>query len=103
MPRLTLAILILTVVALGSVSAQERSWASAPDGKARWNACYKETRLIYRTRSLSLSDYRSEIKESRKAHMQFCMTRANPPAPVIVATPLGQHPESALASWASSP
>ncbi|UVF17953.1 hypothetical protein HPT29_015665 [Microvirga terrae] len=97
------AILACTILASGSVSAQERRWAPSPEGKARWAACYKETRLIFRTRNLSLPDYRAEIKDARKAHMQLCMTRATPPAPVNVATPLGQNPASALASWASSP
>ncbi|QRM27908.1 hypothetical protein [Microvirga sp. VF16] len=103
MRHLTLGILAVAALTSGGVSAQEHRWASAPEGKARWNACYKETRLIYRTRNLSLDDYRHEIKEARKAHMQVCMTRANPPAPVNVATPLDQNPESALVSWASSP
>ena len=103
MRHLTLGILTVAVLSSGSVSAQEHRWASAPEGKARWNACYKETRLIYRTRNLSLDDYRNEIKDARKAHMQVCMTRANPPAPVNVATPLDKNPESSLVSWASSP
>jgi hypothetical protein len=103
MRHITLGILALTVLTSGSASAQEQSWASSPEGKARWNACYRETRLIYRTRNLSLADYRAEIKDARKAHMQICMTRANPPAPVNVATPLDRNPESSLVSWAGSP
>jgi hypothetical protein len=103
MRHLTLSILAFAALTSGSVSAQERGWASTPEGKARWNACYKETRLIYRTRNLSLQDYRDEIKDARKAHMQVCMTRANPPAPVNMATPADKNPESSLVSWASSP
>jgi hypothetical protein len=90
-------------LASGSVSAQECRLASAPDGEAKWSACDKETWLIYRTRNLSLADCRAEIKDPRMAPMRVCMTRANPSAPVNVATLLGQNPESAIASSAGSP
>ena len=103
MHHLTLGILVAAALTSGSVSAQERGWASNPEGKARWNSCYKETRLIYRTRNLSLPDYRAEIKDARKEHMHTCMTRANPPAAVKMATPVDKNPESSLVSWASSP
>jgi hypothetical protein len=81
--------LAFSALASGSVSAQEFRLASAPDGEARWRACDKETGLIYRTRNLSLADYRAAIKDPRKAPMRICMTRANPSAPVNVATLLG--------------
>ena len=99
----TLSVLAAAALMSGNVVAQERGWASTPEGQARWNACYKETRQIHRTRSLSLPDYREAIKDARRTHMQICMTRATPPAPVVVAVPAGQNPKSALVSWASSP
>ena len=77
--------------------------ASAPDGEARWSACDKETGLIYRAGNLPLADYRAEIKDARKAPMRAVMTRADPPSPVNVATPLGRNRESAIASSAGSP
>jgi len=82
--------------------AQPGSWASTPEGKARWDACYKETRLIHRTRNLSSLDYRQIIKVARKEYMRDCMTRAQPPAPVQVAVPTDKQPETALAGWASN-
>jgi hypothetical protein len=99
----TLSILAAAALISGDVLAQEQGWASSPEGKTRWNACYKETRQIHRTRNLSLPDYRQAIKDARRAHMQICMTRAAPPASIVVAVPTGQNPESALVSWASSP
>jgi hypothetical protein len=100
---LNLGLLAAAVLVSGSVSAQERGWASTPEGKARWNACYKETRLIYRTRNMSLADYRAEIKDARKGHMRICMTRVTPPAAIVVAVPTDKSPETALVSWAGSP
>ena len=82
--------------------AQEGGWASTPEGKARWDACYKETRLIHRTRNRSSQDYREIIKVARQEHMRECMTRARPPAPVQVAVPTDKHPETALSGWASN-
>lgn len=82
--------------------AQEGGWASTPEGKARWDACYKETRLIHRTRNRSSQDYRQIIKVARRDHMRDCMTRAEPPAPVRVAVPTDKYPETALSGWASN-
>jgi hypothetical protein len=82
--------------------AQEGGWASTPEGKARWDACYKETRLIHRTRNRSSLDYREIIKVARQDHMRECMTRTRPPASVRVAVPTDRHPETALSSWASN-
>jgi hypothetical protein len=98
----SLAIGILAVAASISadVTAQEGGWVK---GSERWNSCYKETRLMYRTRNMSLSDFRAMIKTARRSHMRECMTRARPPAPVTVATPLGNHPETGLVSWAGPP
>ncbi len=83
--------------------AQEQGWASSPEGKARWDACYKETRLILRTRNMSTTDYREIIKDARRSHMRDCMTRATPPAAVRIAVPTDRNPASALVSWAGSP
>jgi hypothetical protein len=95
---------VFTAVTLISMnaSAQEGGWASTPEGKARWDACYKETRLIHRTRNRSSQDYREIIKVARQEHMRDCMTRARPPAPVRVAVPTDKHPETALSGWASN-
>jgi hypothetical protein len=82
--------------------AQPGKWASTPEGKARWDACYKETRLIHRTRNMSTLEFKQTIKGARREHMQVCMTRAQPPAPVRVAVPTDKHPETALSGWASN-
>lgn len=100
---LFLSIFAATAVFSVSANAQEGGWASTPEGKARWNSCYKETRLILRTRNRSSEDFREMIKDARKDHMRVCMARAMPPAPVRVAVPTGNNPESALVSWAGSP
>ena|SRR5690349_6978442 len=96
--------LVFAAAALVSVSAsaQQGGWTSTPEGKARWDACYKETRLIYRTRNMSSLDYRQIIKDARQGHMRDCMTRAMPPAPVQVAVPTDRFPETALSGWASN-
>jgi hypothetical protein len=100
---LSLSIVAVTALFTVSAAAQESGWASTPEGKARWNACYKETRLIHRTRNMSTLDFRAMIKDARKDHMRVCMARATPPAPVRVAVPTNNNPESALVSWAGSP
>ena len=95
---------VFTVATLISANAfaQPGNWASTPEGKARWDACYKETRLIHRTRNLTSLDYREIIKEARRDHMRVCMTRARPPAPIQVAVPTDRFPETALSGWASN-
>jgi hypothetical protein len=100
-----LSLTVFTFTALFSldVSAEPGNWASTPEGKARWDACYRETRLNYKTYSLSLADYRQAIKAARQSHMRVCMTRASPPAPVQVAVPTDRNPETAIASWARNP
>jgi len=100
---LTLFVFAAVAFASGDAAAQERGWASTPEGKARWDACYKETRLIHRTRNLSTNDFRRIVKDARQTHMRVCMTRATPPAAVKIAVPTDQNPESALVSWAGSP
>ena len=89
------------VVSTGAL-AQPGGWASTPEGKARWDACYKETRLIHRTRNMSTLEFKETVKDARREHMQVCMTRAQPPAPVRVAVPTDRNPETALAGWASN-
>ena len=103
MRLLSLTVFTLAAFVSANASAEPGQWASTPEGKARWNACYRETRLNYKTYNLSLADYRQAIKAARQTHMRECMTRANPPAPVQVAVPAGQNPETALVSWAKNP
>jgi|GEM_PF-5267735 len=98
----TLFVFAAATIISTSALAQEGGWASTPEGKARWDACYKETRLIHRTRNRSPLDYREIIKEARRDHMRVCMTRAQPPAPVRVAVPTDRFPETALSGWASN-
>ena len=98
----TLFVFAAATIISTSALAQEGGWASTPEGKARWDACYKETRLIHRTRNRSSLDYRQIIKVARQEHMRECMARARPPAPVQIAVPTDKYPETALASWASN-
>ena len=100
---LSFCVFAIAVITAANASAQERGWASTPEGKARWDACYKETRLILRTRNMSTNEYRQIIKDARRSHMRSCMVRAAPPAAVKVAVPTDKHPASALVSWAGSP
>jgi hypothetical protein len=99
---LTFCVFAAATLISGNASAQPGAWASTPEGKARWDACYKETRLMHRTRNMSSLDFRRIIKEARRDHMRVCMARAKPPAPVRVAVPTDKHPETALAGWASN-
>jgi hypothetical protein len=103
MRLLSLTVFTLAALVSADVSAEPGQWAFTPEGKARWDACYRETRLNYKTYSLSLADYRQTIKAARRSHMQECMARANPPAPVQVAVPTDRNPETALVSWARNP
>jgi hypothetical protein len=99
MRLLSLTVLTLAALASADVSAEPGQWASTPEGKARWDACYRETRLNYKTYSLSLADY----KTARRSHMRVCMARANPPAPAWLGVPTDRNPETALVSWARNP
>lgn len=103
MRLLSLTVFTFTALVSLDASSEPGKWASTPEGKARWDACYRETRLNYKTYSLSLADYRQSIKAARQAHMRICMTRANPPAPVQIAVPTDRNPETALVSWARNP
>ena len=98
----TLCVFVAATLISTNAYAQEGGWASTPEGKARWDACYKETRLIHRTRNKSSQDYRQIIKVARRDHMRDCMTRTAPPAPVQVAVPTDRYPETALSGWASN-
>jgi hypothetical protein len=103
MRLLSLTVFTFTALVSLDVSAEPGNWASTPEGKARWDACYRETRLNYKTYSLSLADYRQAIKAARQSHMRLCMTRASPPAPVQLAVPTNRNPETAIVSWARNP
>jgi hypothetical protein len=103
MRLLSLAVFTFTAPVSLDASAEPGNWASTPEGKSRWDACYKETRLNYKTYSLSLADYRQAIEAARQSHIRVCMTRATPPAPVQLAVPTDRHPETALVSWARNP
>lgn len=98
----TLCVFAAATLISANAFAQPGNWASTPEGKVRWDACYKETRLIHRTRNRSSLDYREIIKVARQDHMRECMTRDRPPAPVQVAVPTDKHPETALSGWASN-
>ncbi|WP_445502083.1 hypothetical protein [Microvirga sp. G4-2] len=101
----TLFILGFAGLASGDVSAQD--WTSLsvvePDRDARWNACYKETRLIYRTRNMSEQQYRVIIKDARRVHMRDCMVRAVPPRPLTTPDADKKKLPSSIAGWAANP
>ena len=103
MRLLSLAVFTVTALVSLGASSEPGNWASTPQGKARWDACYRETRLNYKTYNFSLADYRQSIKAARRSHMRECMTRATPPAPVQLAVPTDRNPETALSSWARNP
>ncbi|PVE24308.1 hypothetical protein DC522_11610 [Microvirga sp. KLBC 81] len=73
------------------------------DRNARWNACYKETRLMYRTRNMSEQQYRVIIKDARRVHMRDCMARAIPPRPIAVPGAHEKKLPSTIAGWAANP
>lgn len=98
-------LLVVAMAALLSGEAAAVDWDTlmATDPQARWNACYKETRLIFRTRNMSNEQYRVVIKAARKAHMQDCMARAAPPRPTAIPAISEKKPAAAIAGWASNP
>ncbi|HZH10846.1 MAG TPA: hypothetical protein VEZ24_10820 [Microvirga sp.] len=73
------------------------------DHEARWNACYKETRLIHRTRNMSELQYRDIVKVARRAHMQNCMARSNPPRPTAIPNITEKKLPAQIAGWAANP
>jgi hypothetical protein len=98
---------ILGFVSLVSGGASAQDWTSLsmvePDRDARWNACYKETRLIYRTRSMSEQQYRVLIKDARKVHMRDCMARVVPPRPIAAPDAHEKKLPSSIAGWSANP
>lgn len=81
-----------------------RDWKSPTGGQAgRWDACYKETRLIHRTRNMSQEPYRGMIKAARKLHMQTCMARATSPRPIVSAEASERRTLSTIAGWSANP
>jgi hypothetical protein len=109
MRALILPAFMVSVLMPAGVFAQE--WAAFPgpqgqmmqDYNVRWNACYKETRLIYRTRNMSSNSYRSTIKDARHVHMRDCMARAQPPRPIARPDADVKQIPSTLAGWAANP
>lgn len=109
MRALIVPALLISVLLPAGAMAQE--WAAFPgpqrrmmqDRDVRWNACYKETRLMYRTRNMSLNNYRSIIKDARHEHMRECMARPQLPRPVAVPNVQEKQIPSNLAGWAANP
>jgi hypothetical protein len=109
MRALILPTFIVSVLMPAGAFAQE--WAALPapqarmmqDRDARWNACYKETRLMYRTRNHSLNNYRAMIKDARYGHMRECMARAQLPRPIARPDADVKQIPSNLAGWAANP
>jgi len=101
----------ITVIAVSSLccllsaGAYAQDWSSlmTTDHQARWNACYKETRLIHRTRNMSDQYYRGMIKEARRTHMRDCMTRAVPPRPTATPQIVPRPVPAEIAGWAANP
>ncbi|MXQ12989.1 hypothetical protein GR328_16295 [Microvirga makkahensis] len=93
----------LAVLAPGGARAQD--WTPSLDSQreARWDACYKETRLIYRTRNMSQEQFRVTIKDARRKHMRICMTRATPPRPIASVEIAANKRPSIIAGWAANP
>ena len=100
---ITLAVLSLSSLLSAGASAQNWNSLMATDHEARWNACYKETRLIYRTRNMSEQQYRVIIKNARSTHMQDCMARAMPPRPTAIPNIVDKKRPAQIAGWAANP
>jgi hypothetical protein len=101
-------VVTLVFLAFGTLISSEAAatdWGTlmATEPQARWNACYKETRLLLRTRNMSEQQYRVVIKAARRAHMQDCMARAEPPRPTAIPEIDEKHPKGAIAGWARNP
>ncbi len=109
MRALILPVFVMSVLLPAGAYAQE--WAALPaapgrmmqDYDVRWNACYKETRLMYRTRNLSMNSYRAIIKDARQVHMRDCMARVQPPRPISRWAAGEKQIPSNLAGWAANP
>jgi hypothetical protein len=109
MRALILPAFIASILMPAGAFAQE--WAALPgsqgrmmqDRDVRWNACYKETRLMYRTRNHSLYNYRTAIKGARNDHMRECMARQQLPRPIARPDAEEKQIPSNLAGWAANP
>jgi hypothetical protein len=102
-----IALFVLGFAGLLSGGASAQDWTSLsvvePDRDARWNACYKETRLMYRTRNMSEQQYRIIIKDARRVHMRDCMARVIPPRPIALPDAGEKKLPSSIAGWAANP
>lgn len=75
MRGMAVSVFVIAILVSHGALAQDRGLSAFPDRNAKWQACYEQSRLLNRTRNLSLDDYRQEIKDARRSHMQTCMTR----------------------------
>ncbi|MEZ0172427.1 hypothetical protein [Microvirga sp. TS319] len=102
MRAVTVVAVIISVLFPEGTFAQD--WKS-PTGEqaARWDACYKETRLIHRTHNMSQEPYRAMIEEARKLHMQTCMARAISPRAIVSAEISERRTPSTIAAWSANP
>jgi negative regulator of sigma E activity len=99
----TLALLSLSSLLPAGAFAQDWNSLMATNHEARWNACYKETRLIHRTRNMSEEQYRVIIKDARRVHMQDCMARSMPPRPTAIPNIAEKKRPAQIAGWAANP
>ena len=100
-----LAFFVLSLAALVSREASAQDWKSLSkaEQEVRWNDCYMETRLIYRTRNHSEQQYRVKIKDARREHMSQCMARIAPPRSITSPDIADRGVKSSIAGWASNP
>ncbi|WP_243369474.1 hypothetical protein [Microvirga solisilvae] len=99
----TVALLSLSSLIATGAFAQDWSGLMASDHEARWNACYKETRLLHRTRNMSEDYYRILIKDARRVHMQECMARSVPPRPTAIPNIAEKKRPAQIAGWSANP
>jgi hypothetical protein len=97
--------MVLSLAALVSREASAQDWKSLSkvEREARWNDCYMETRLIYRTRNHSEQQYRVMIKDARRTRMSECLARPRPPRPITSPDIAEREVKSSIAGWASNP
>lgn len=100
-----LVFIVLGLAAIVSKEASAQDWRSLSkaEQEVRWNDCYMETRLIYRTRNHSQQQYRVKIKDARREHMNQCMARVAPPRPITSPDIADREIKSSIAGWASNP
>jgi hypothetical protein len=75
MRGMAISVFVTAILFSPGLSAQDRGLSVFPGRDAKWQACYEESRLMHRTRNLSLDDYREDIKDARRSHMRACMTK----------------------------